>query len=201
MSFGTLTTAMQAKIREHVQGREVWDLGAGDLVYARRLIQLGARKVIAIEKEWGLARAASSSPQIECRRSYFAEVELPEGGIEVAWVSWPLTDRMAVRGLVPLVKAAPLVIYLGCNTGGSACGPSDLWRHLVRREVLAYEPMQRNTLIVYGQPCGDRVLRGEEMAALSPKVVHLDEVEKWSRRLSALMHEGEEPGKESHQTG
>jgi len=200
MPFGTLTPAMQAIIREHALGRTVWDLGAGDLTYAKRLIQLGARKVVAVEKGGsrpghlgGIATPLEAplrpDPRIECVWRYFAEVDPPEDGIEVAFLSWPQNGALATIGLTRLIEGAQTVIYLGCNTGGSACGSGDMWRHLIQREVLAYEPMVRNTLIVYGQPCGPRTLRGEEMGALASKMVRFEDVEEWSLEMRQLFHE------------
>ena len=43
-----------------------------------------------------------------------------------------------------------MVIYVGSNTSGNSCGTNALFAHFRERDVLAYVPERRNTLIVYG---------------------------------------------------
>ena len=52
MPYGLLTPSMQALIVPLVADKAVWDLGAGDLAYARLLLDLGAQEVVAVDKQW-----------------------------------------------------------------------------------------------------------------------------------------------------
>jgi hypothetical protein len=80
-------------------------------------------------------------------------------------VSWPVNYEKV--GLADIVDRTDTVLYLGTNVGGTACGGRDLWEVLSRREVLAYEADPINTLIVYGAGKTNRMLYGEELAALN----------------------------------
>lgn len=163
--YGTVTPEMVGVIREYVQGRCVWDLGAGDLAYAHHLVRRwGAEKVVAVDKE--------EMPQPRRRavfrvQKYFADVQMPQAGVDVVFLSFPQNTRLA--GLVRLLGKSKVVIYLGCNTGGTACGDQELFLHLTGREVLAHVPHERGSLVVYGGACAQRSLVPEEWAATHPE--------------------------------
>lgn len=178
--FGHLTNKMAEQLGSVVQGRTVWDLGAGYLGYSSRLLDLGAHKVIAVEKE-DLDVAVPKG--VELRRNYFTDVA-PEP-IEVAFLSWPQNNRL--WGLIGLLERAERVVYLGSNTSGSACGPRDLWDHLTFRTIEAYIPTQRNTFIVYGSPSGRRALRGEELGATSGISMPFDVAEKIANEVQEVV--------------
>lgn len=166
MSYGYLSDEMMGLLREHVAGAEVWDLGAGILGRSHELVYLGARKVIAIDKE--RMPPASPGTPIETRRALFAEVQPPVGGIDVAFLGWP--QNTSLVGLTELLVASRKVIYLGCNTGGTSCGNSSLFTHFYARQVLGHVPHARNSLIVYGGwRTGPRRPLPEEWAALHPE--------------------------------
>lgn len=160
MPYGKLSCAQADILRRHLGGRVVHDLGAGNLGLTRRLLDLGALSVVAVDKE-RLPRLRD--PRIRCVSTTFEKcLDTPD----VAFVSWP--SNRPLPGLVPLLHRAQLVIYLGKNTDGSACGHWTLFSSLLHREVLAYLPERENTMIVYGDP-GKTVREplGEEMAALT----------------------------------
>ena len=142
--YGVLTPEMQAIVKQHVQGRTVWDLGAGDLGYAEMMFGLGASGVIAVDKK---TMPVSLMPGLVKLQGYFHEIQ-PPGGIDVAFLAWPQNNSL--DGLLPLLCHSKKVIYLGSNTGGSACGNVDLFKYLLSRKVLAHVPNRRNSLIVYG---------------------------------------------------
>jgi hypothetical protein len=175
MGFGLLTKRMMECLPPFIADREVWDLGAGDLDYANTLMHLGAAHVIAIDKS---DRGGALRPKkgIEFRCALFRQVEPPPEGIGVAFVSWPVT--YAITGLVDLVKRADVVIYLGSNMGGSACGPRELFEHLGQRELLAHVPHRQNSLLVCGGPCERRTPTPEEYAALSGEMMSFYEATK-----------------------
>lgn len=63
----------------------------------------------------------------------------------VAHVSWPANYP---TGLVKILTGIPTVIYVGCNTDGTACGDRALFQYMLTRKLVKYLPDRRNTLIV-----------------------------------------------------
>lgn len=168
MAYGILTPDMTRAIEAHVKGRVVWDLGAGDLTHSRALLTMGASQVIAVDRAFGKDPKA---PGIVLRGEYFADSarRLGDEKPEVAFLAWPC--NWAAPGLDSILDASPVVIYLGCNTGGSSCGTPDLFMGLIRREILAEVRDPRNDLIIYGRQTGSRDLRPEERAAFSSDIL------------------------------
>jgi len=115
-------------------------------------------------------------PQIEVIHGYFADFM---DSVDVAFVAWPTNSR-AIDGLVEILERASVVAYVGCNTGGTACGTPGFFQHLLQRELLAYEADRRNTLIVCGRRMDKaREPQGEEKAGIdSDTLYEYDEVEK-----------------------
>ena len=182
MPYGLLTPDMEALVAEHVSGSVVWDLGAGDLIYALRLLELGAGHVVAIDKDLVQINTPAGAG-LTLRRDYFADIE-PVGEIEVAFLSWPRNG--AIWGLEDLLAKARKVIYLGCNTGGSACADEHLFRsQLCPRELLGHIPHPRNSLLVYGEQ-GKRTgpLTGEEFAVLSRTLMAFEEAQEAARQAT-----------------
>jgi len=169
MPFGLFTPEMEALVAPQVVGATVWDLGAGDLTYARRLVALGADRVLAVDKESYHLR--HSAQQIEMLHSYFDDLEPQD--IEVAFVSWP--QNKFDRGLLQALDRADVVIYLGCNTDHSACGSPELFRQLCGRELLGHVPHRRNTLLIYGRGTRTGPLTGEEFADLTGALLSFEE--------------------------
>ncbi len=174
--FGRLNDKQAQTVRRFVEGRTVHDLGAGSLSLARDLIGLGAEKVVAVDCHF--PERVRKTAKVEMVQRAFADFE---GCPEVAVVSWPV--NWAGIGLAEIVARTPVVLYVGTNTGGTACGGDDLWDHLVTREVLAYVPDRENTLIVYGPNRATRPLYGEELAARNnDRMWMFDEAEKASQQ-------------------
>lgn len=168
---GTLTTEQCSVLAAVVRGRVVHDLGAGSGELSDVLIDLGAERVIAIDKDW---RGRQDPHKVEVHRCYFHDFDGPAP--DVAFLSWPVNWH--VNGLIALLEKARLVVYLGTNTGGSACGWPGLFEHLLRRTIVVHAPDQRNTLTVYGPPCPLRAPEtGEEHAMLSHGIWSYEDAE------------------------
>lgn len=166
--YGTFSDSHRAALRPFVRGREVHDIGAGDGERAYELSKLGAAKVIAVEPRDGVRIADGSN--VEYVQSYARDYAESRRGkrIDVLYLAWPTASMFAVAGYVELIKLADIVVYVGCNTQGTACGNADMFAELARREVLVYRPERANTLIVYGEPCEVRLEPyHEEYAAVS----------------------------------
>jgi len=206
MSYGLLTAEMETAIEPFVRDTEVWDLGAGDLQYAHKLLDLGARVVHAVDKEYRFGEPTPALPRIKIKAppgvaiktrphmkivpAYFHEIEVPKNGIPTAFLSWP--PNWHTPGLRGLLAAAKTVIYLGCNTGGSACGTRDLFDPLSQRKVLAHVPHSRNSLIVYGEHVGRRPLVGDEVAVFGGSEISFEAAEKIAAKVTTVVREVQE---------
>ena len=162
MPYGRLNAKQEAEVRRWVEGYHVHDLGAGDLVLSHKLLDLGAIHVTAIDRELSEGRTATRDRRITCFQEHFHNTH---DQISTAFVSWPCNWQDS--GLLRLLTRTSIILYLGTNTRGTACGGPDLFGYLTQREVLAYEPWVENTLIVYGPRRIFREPRGEEKAALN----------------------------------
>lgn len=162
-------------LRPYVKGREVYDLGAGMCIESRVLVQLGATRVVAIDKE---PMPTIDDARIEQRRCYFAD--LPPIEPDVVFVCWPQNYR--APSLAYLCGQANTIIYIGKNTDGTACGAVDLFATLLDRKVEVYLPERRGTLIIYGAylPAErPRALLGEERACIEgqTRIISFEEAE------------------------
>lgn len=176
MAYGRLNPKQELAARQFVDGQTVHDLGAGDLSLSHVLLRLGAGQVVAVDSHF--PKSARKAARVGLEHRAFADFA---GQPEVALVSWPV--NWSGIGLVEIVARTPVVLYVGTNTGGTACGGDDLWDHLVTREVLAYVPDRENTLIVYGPGQATRPLYGEELAARNnDRMWMFDEAEKASQQ-------------------
>lgn len=158
MPYGYLSPKQKAVVKPFVEDRLVHDLGAGDLKLAAVLAHLGASQVIAIDKEPYIHTPPRKVHPVTCRFEDYP------GPIDVGFLSWP--RNTFDRGLLSIVLKTKLLIYLGTNTSGSACGFPQMWQQLIQREVLAHEPNEPNTLIVYGPQNVQRRYLPEEYAAV-----------------------------------
>lgn len=172
MPCGLLTMRMANAIRPFVTDRTVWDLGAGDLGYSRKLLELGACGVTAVDKSFS---RVTPDPQIILVEQGFNDITPPK--IDVAFLSWPWATQ--IPGLIRLLQASRIVIYLGCNTDGTACGPKPVFHYLTRREIIWHLPHPRNSLIIYGPTeAPGRPLVGEECAATQESLLSFEEAQR-----------------------
>lgn len=169
MSYGKITSEMEAALRSIVQDKVVYDLGAGDLQHARHLLRLGAKHVVAIDKE----PHPTASGSITVIEGYFDRVPIPTDGLDIAFVAWPINYR--TPGLVTWLAAATVVVYLGHNFDGSSCGNPELFEHLIGRRLTHWVAHRSNTLIVVGEPLSTpREPTPEEAAFGSDTVRYFD---------------------------
>lgn len=164
-----LTPYQQAKLAPHIRRRCVADLGAGDLIETEALLGLGAAHVVAVDKA-EMPRIKTTS-KVTYQQYYFARCPpLALRSVNAAFLSWPVNYPC---GLAELIEPVPVVIYLGSNQNGSACGDRSLWLHLKRRNVLLHVPDRRNTLIVYGSRLDQRrhLLPEEHAVLVAPNQV------------------------------
>jgi hypothetical protein len=163
--YGWLSELQKKVLANHVCGRTVWDMGAGDCILAQDLLDLGARRIRAVDKE---PLVSELDERVEYTQAYFKDLPVEERG--VLFLSWPINRKDPA--LVDHVAAAQIVVYLGSNMDNNACGSPDLFDHLVCRELLAHVPERKNTLLIYGGPIPRRELVPEELAALDQSVVY-----------------------------
>lgn len=162
MSYGSLSARQAQVVRRFVTGRVVHDLGAGNLQLARQLVQLGARRVIAVDCNRRPDKLPRDIEYVEASFAQFAKLEAP---LDVAFVSWP--TQYSTRGLVALLRRARRVIYVGVNEGGTVCGSSSFFKEVSQREQLRFLPCPNNDLLVYGDRRVARELNEHEKRALA----------------------------------
>lgn len=159
--LGGLNPFQEDAVRYYVKGKHVYDLGAGLLGYAKRIAELGAGSVTAVDQIYKDRRenvynycrtwAKCAPPGVQLDSSSFREFYLGRrADLDVAFISWPDNAYGKTMGLELIAQKAKTVIYLGKNLDGTACGSPQLWNMLTRRKVLCFLPAVRNSLIVYG---------------------------------------------------
>lgn len=166
MSYGSLSAPQRAALAPFVKGKKVHDIGAGDLALSNELLMMTAKQIIAVDShEYPALRrhAGMSKPpsKIERVTTYFHKYMDP---IDTAFVSWPINHYDP--GLVAIVERSRVVIYLGKNSDGTACGFPAFFLPLSKREVHVYIAERANTLIVYGPRPVERPMYGEERASI-----------------------------------
>lgn len=165
LSMGKLTDEQEAVLRQFVMGFNIHDIGAGQLGMAKKLQELGAHTVTAVDKIYSHHPVVSPHPSITLVGEYFDEYANHGHFIDVAFVSWP--EAYGQDRIVDLLRGARIVIYLGSNFDGTACGSEAMFQYLSQRNVLALVPHRWNSLIVYGNEYPvQRRLVPEEYAAL-----------------------------------
>lgn len=165
MPYGNLNLKMREALVPFIKGRTVYDLGAGDCDHGRTLRDLGAARVVCLDKE-----AIPVVPSnVEFRQGYFAHLEVPSD-LDVVFLGWPI--NYPCEGLREWIGAAKAIIYLGHNFDGTACGTPELFAALQARQLLCYIEDPRNALIVVGDFLAEpRPPTSEEVAALSSTVL------------------------------
>ena len=161
--YGTFPRSFFPIVKQFVDGKTVVDLGSGDGERAEILKHLGG-VVVMVDKE-------PSSPEVvrESFKDLGTTIKLLHP--DVIHLAWPSNHD---TGVIHLLSMAPVVIYVGKNTDGSACGTPNLFARLRWREVLAYVPRRQNTLIVYG------AIRNEPRKGLyHEEAAGLDQDEVW----------------------
>lgn len=173
--WGKLSAHQVRRVANTVRGRIVHDLGAGSLGFALAALRMGAQRVVAVDCE-RFPRVAVLGDKLELHEQTFerylhAQVAADARfQLDVVALVWPVNHLLP--GLVPLVRRARAVVYLGKNTDGMACGGADLWRELTHRQVVAHVPDPKNDLIIYGPSAAlPRPLLPEERGATEAEVL------------------------------
>jgi CheY-like chemotaxis protein len=168
MSYGQLNKTQLGVLAPLVIGKIIHDLGAGDLGLALKLLRLGAAKIIAIDKEYNRKIFNGVPPEIELRHQFFQDMH---DEIDIAFVSWPSNYN---NGLLNVLMQTKIILYLGKNTDGSACGTPSLFRYLTTRKIQIHVCSRHNTLICYTDHLDEprKKLLQEEDAAINS---HIDQ--------------------------
>ncbi len=166
--YGILHNRMRRALPTYVEGKVVLDLGAGDLTRAEEILEAGAKRVIAVEKE-DFTRLERSRwrRHITVVRQYFLQFNRDHSSEEwdVALVSWPANT--VLPGLIDILSRCTTVVYIGSNLYPTSCGFPELYTYFMSREVLCDVFHYRNSFTVYGETIsGIRDPTMEERAAL-----------------------------------
>lgn len=156
--YGRFSDAHKRVVRSFVRGRTVVDLGAGDCFRTAVLAELGPKSVIAVDPDLPTEPRSFGEPTAPVEMLPWSAYEFARrytARIDVLYLAWPYPG-LEREGFKELTDRADLVIYVGSNVEGSACGPTHFFMRMLQREVLAYRPERENTLIVYGEPCPHR---------------------------------------------
>lgn len=145
MPYGNLTIQMRDALAPVVKGRTVYDLGAGDCDHGRTLHNLGGSRVVCLDKE----EPPVIPKGVEFLHGYIHQTPIP-ADLDVLFLGWP--QNYHIPGLVFWMAAAKTVIYLGHNFGGTACGFTAMFEHLLTRRLTLHIPNERNTLLVVEEP-------------------------------------------------
>jgi hypothetical protein len=152
------------QLEPFVQDRSILDLGAAQLEGSELLLELGARDVLAVDRN-RMPKPSSSS--ITTRVAQFHMLEETRPVVFASWiVNWPVNIERHL-------EEAELVISISKNTDGSSCGYPQMWELLMRREILLHVPEFQNTLTVYGPNHVARAPTGEEFAATYPDLMRM----------------------------
>ena len=178
--FGDLSTEQRNELKRFIAGKRVYDLGCGNGSLTKSLVELGPVEIVGVDKDFSPKPFVDPSGKTSIRwlKKRFGEVDEK---IDIAFVSWPI-DSVGRSELAELLRKVETVIYLGKNNDGTWCGGPGLFRHLIRREVLAHAPESRNTMTVYGEEKNEnRRVTGEEFASFhDARLYRFEEVERES---------------------
>jgi hypothetical protein len=140
----SLTDEQRAVLLNFVKNDRVFELGCGDLSLAR-LMATRAKTVFAVDKQRP-ENLDNLPDNLQFFCNYYDELRLPEH-IDCVVACWPQTNKS--EGFMAAIKRAFRVVYIGCNTDGSACGDYDLWLHLTKRMLYKEVRHERNCLHCY----------------------------------------------------
>lgn len=177
--YGRLSPAQSAALAPLVRGRVVHDLGAGLCRLSVQLAEMGARRVIALDMfEPPPAVLGKLPAKVTFKLGQFEDEPVKPKTVVLSWPSLSLDYEGP--GLMPMIRGASRVVYLGKNRDGIACGGRPLFEHFAERELLAYVPGTTNNLLVLGRWTKGseyRPLTGEEQDARAEHMAWQDAAE------------------------
>ena len=164
MTFGFIAKEFEKPLKEAIKGKTVLDLGAGDLEIAKALLELGAKHIVAVDRD-GFGR--KYHPKIDTHHMYFDQFmtmkKRPKW--DVLFMSWPC--NWDLPGVQQLLDVSKKIIIISKCTDGSMCGTPKLWRYLSELEVVWCIPHPKNVLTIYNNKTVEkRPLTGEEHAGI-----------------------------------
>lgn len=183
MTFGFIAKEFESPLKEIVKGKTVLDLGAGDLVVANQLLRLGAKHIVAVDRDGFNGRHYA---RMEFHHMYFdqfmAMKKRPKW--DVLFMSWPC--NWDLPGVQQLLDVSKKIVIISKCTDGSMCGTPKLWRYLSELEVMWCIPHPKNVLTIYNNKEEKRKLTGEEEAGIyqDDKEYSFWEVHEYTRPLS-----------------
>lgn len=162
MPYWRMTKAQEGALREAIEGKTVIDIGCGDGALSVWCAQY-AEHVTAIDKD-GSRFPTAKFDNITFEQKYF---DRGMGIADVLLLSWP-PNSTRFSGIEVMARYFNYVVYLGKSTDGTACGPVEMWEHLIKRELISCTRDRANTLLVYGPGSAEgRDLDEEELAGVS----------------------------------
>jgi hypothetical protein len=162
VSYGEIDQDMRWVLEPLLDGKTVYDLGAGDLTHSHMLVELGAKAVVAVDKA---PMPTPRYPEITRAHGHLGEVPIPEH-VEVAFLCWPQTYPMP--GLLDWLDAAEVVVYIGHNFDGDHCGQPELFFYMTGRALEDEVVGRRNTMLVLRDHLAElRPMTPEEAAHFS----------------------------------
>jgi len=168
--YGHIPRKHQDALRRFVRGARVVDLGCGDMERTWTLLGCDPEAVLAVDSH--LPSSPKAHPRLTLHQGLFNDSlgVIRDFRPTVAHVSWPANY---LTGLVKLLTDIPTVIYVGCNTDGTACGERALFQYMLTRKMVRYLPDRQNTLIVVTKLLDNpRDATYEEKAALDQTEVY-----------------------------
>jgi hypothetical protein len=175
--WGTLNDTMIATLAPFVRGKVVWDLGSGpEMRHSEILLSLGAQ-VTAFDKV-----PLPFVPGVQNVQALFKDIQ---GHPDVAFLSWPVNNS-GLDTLLPLLAQTPVIVYLGSNTDGNACGTLAFFQEIRNRELKAHVPDRHNSLLIVGNPLLERTLTPEEIAALHGR----NDIMSWEEAVKRSSEQG-----------
>lgn len=128
-----ITPEQQALLRDVVRHKDVADLGSGSGTLARLCARLGAKSVLAVDKEYTNGRIPKpANRKIRFVGALFADLEqLPPDTVAV--MSWPVNYEFVSRRLLWVTHNVHTVVYIGINDGVTQCGTPTLFAGLEER--------------------------------------------------------------------
>lgn len=163
-----LSKRQQDVLNYYTSGNDVWDLGAGYGSLACSIFEK-AKSVTCVDK---LARPDGLPAKIKWQQQYFVDAQvLPSNSVAV--VSWPVNRELP--GLIPMLRDARVIIYIGYNFGGVSCGWPGFFDFLLHRHLVGESYSAQQAMLVYmGHLLHKRAPVEEERAGIDISRIYTD---------------------------